>query len=88
MPETPDVRVDQVWQDADPRLERHGIDRRVRVVEVDDTHATVERFIPPGAEHLHTRPSRRTRIRLDRFRETSTGYRIVEDVPPAEGDAS
>lgn len=53
--------VGQIWQDNDPR--GHG--RRIRIMEIDDTHAVVH----DG--------KRRTRIRLDRFRPTSTGYRYV-----------
>ncbi|GGK61681.1 hypothetical protein Sme01_03500 [Sphaerisporangium melleum] len=69
------VRVGQVWGDNDPR----STGRKVRVVEVDDTHATVEAYIHPGARHLHSKPPRRSRIRLDRFRPTATGYRLLQD---------
>jgi hypothetical protein len=34
----------------------------------------------PG-EPARAEPGRRTTIRLDRFRPTSSGYRLVEDVP-------
>lgn len=73
--ETPAVRVGQVWQDADPRAEG----RRLRVVEVGATHAAVE-LVAPREPVSNARPGRRTRIRLDRFRPTSTGYRLVKDV--------
>lgn len=74
------VRVGQIWQDNDKR----GYGRRVRVVEVDETHALVELHVPRGAGHMHAKPGRRTRIRLDRFRPTSTGYRLVQDAPGGE----
>ncbi|GII87093.1 hypothetical protein Ssi03_50830 [Sphaerisporangium siamense] len=78
MPETPDVRPGQVWAGCDKR----SAGRKVHVVEVGDTHAVVEAYIPPGARHLHTRPPRQSRIRLDRFRPTSTGYRLVSAEAP------
>jgi hypothetical protein len=90
MPEPQKVEVGQVWADNDWRSEG----RTVRVVEVDATHATVE--LVTAAEMLRgvtsTRGAgRRSRIRLDRFRPVSTGYRLVEtpSVPSAtttEGD--
>ncbi|MEV7599886.1 hypothetical protein AB0O91_21130 [Kitasatospora sp. NPDC089797] len=65
----------QVWADNDKR----GYGRQVRVIELDGTHAVVELHVPRSAGHLHAKPGRRTRIRLDRFRPTSTGYRLVRD---------
>lgn len=59
--QTPAPAVGQVWADNDPR----GYGRRLRIVEIDGTHAVV---------HDGTRQSR---IRLDRFRPTNTGYRYV-----------
>lgn len=70
-----------MWTDNDKRS--HG--RKVKVVAVDDTHATVELYIPRGAGRLHAKPGRRTRIRLDRFRPTSTGYRLVSEPDQREG---
>lgn len=68
---SPAVQVGQIWQDNDPR----GYGRMVRVVEIDATHAVVELHVP--RQHGSAKPGRRTRIRLDRFRPTSTGYRYV-----------
>jgi len=62
--ETPTPAVGQIWQDNDKR----GYGRRVRIVEIDGTHAVCEEV---------TRPRRRTRIRLDRFRATANGYRYI-----------
>lgn len=81
----PQVRVGQVWADNDWRC----AGRHVRVVEIDATHATVElcdqRGRPASGHEAQQKaqPGRRTRIRLDRFRPTSTGYRLVRDVEPA-----
>jgi hypothetical protein len=72
---TPTVRPLQVWADNDKRSEG----RKVRVVSVDDTHAIVEAYMPPGVRA--SKPLRRTRIRLDRFRPISTPYRLVEEAP-------
>jgi hypothetical protein len=73
MSDTPTPAIGQVWQDNDPR----GYGRKVRIVEIGETHAVVELTVPRGAGHLHAKHGRRTRIRLDRFRPTSTGYRYV-----------
>ncbi|MGQ4513637.1 hypothetical protein [Streptomyces sp. DW26H14] len=71
--ETPAPAVGQVWQDNDPR----SAGRRVRIVEIDVTHATVELTRPRGTGYDGAKPGRRSRIRLDRFRPTSTGYVYV-----------
>lgn len=65
------VQVDDVWADADPR----SAGRRLLVVEVGETHATVVPCNNVGTP-IGTKP-RQTKIRLDRFRDTSTGYRRV-----------
>jgi hypothetical protein len=64
--------IGQIWQDNDPR----SYGRRLRIVEIDDTHAVVE-LHQPRLPVSSAKPGRRTRIRLDRFRPTSTGYRYV-----------
>lgn len=69
------VQPGQVWVDNDPRL--HG-ERKIRVESVDDTHAVcVVVAVRYGGE------GRPTRIRLDRFKPTSTGYRLES---AAEGE--
>jgi hypothetical protein len=77
----PEIRVKpgQIWADNDKR----SAGRQVRVVEVGNTYATVEAYIPPAAQHLHSKPPRRSRILLTRFRPTSTGYRLVQDAEEA-----
>lgn len=74
---TPDVRPGQIWADNDPR----SAGRHLKVIEVDTTHATMELVTPRGVGHHQAKPGRRTRSRLNRFRPTSTGYRLVTDVP-------
>ena len=64
---TPAVRPGQIWADNDKR----SAGRRITVTSVGQTHAMVE-----------TSLGRRTLVRLDRFRPTSTGYRLVTDVAP------
>ncbi len=59
----PGPEVGQVWIDCDPRTHN----RRVKVVEVGETHATLAP-IDGG---------RKTRVRLDRFAR-SNGYRRAE----------
>jgi len=90
----PVVRPGQVWADNDPRSEG----RRIEVVRLG-THrhrywssgemGYVEEVVPValcrrvGAK----KGGRLTRIRIDRFRPTTTGYRLVadtaEEVAPA-----
>lgn len=74
---TPAPSVGQIWQDNDPR--GHG--RRIRIVSVTGTHALVESLSPRRTRHLHAKPGRRTRIRLDRFKPTSTGYQYIRTDP-------
>jgi hypothetical protein len=82
------VKPGQVWQDCDKRA--YG--RTVRVVDVDATHATVELVAQRGRpargheDAQRAEPGRRTRIRLDRFKPTSTGYRLVQDTERRAAD--
>lgn len=72
------VAAGQVWLDCDPR----SAGRRIRVVEIDGRYAVVELVDKRGRPALghetqqKAEPGRRTRIRLDRFVERSTGYRL------------
>jgi hypothetical protein len=68
MKDLPDVKLGQVWADNDKRAKG----RRVLVVGLDATHATCSNHPQDFG--------RRYRIRLDRFRPTSTGYRLESDV--------
>ena len=57
------VRIGQVWADNDYRI----MPRKMRVVVADNEYVTLENLVT----------KRRTRARRDRFRPTSTGYRLV-----------
>jgi hypothetical protein len=73
MPETPDVRVGQIWQDNDPRVTPA---RFLRVTAINGDKATCEAWYDkPGSQ------ARTVRISLARFRPTSTGYRLHEEAP-------
>lgn len=87
MAETTTVRPGQVWADNDPR----SAGRTLRVDTVDDTHATCTVLTnADGQQWLLDNPNirsgaqdtrgRKVRIRLDRFRPTSTGYRLIGDM--------
>jgi hypothetical protein len=76
-PETPAPAVGQIWQDNDKR----GYGRKVRIIEITETHALVELYQPRHATRSWAN-GRRTRIRLDRFRPTSTGYRYISGGTP------
>lgn len=69
-----DVRVGQVWEDNDPRIT--GCRRQIKVLEIKVKNGAIKAVVqhPSGL-------GAKTRIRIDRFRPTSTGYRLVQDVP-------
>lgn len=66
-----EVRKGQLWADNDKRCSG----RKLRIHEVTATHAVAYAWNPNDTE------GKTTRIRLDRFKPTSTGYRLIEDVP-------
>lgn len=66
-----DVRVGQVWRSNDSR----DVMRHKRVVEIGETHATMHSCTKGG----RLVGSKTTRIRLDRFRNTSRGYALVKE---------
>lgn len=68
-----DVKKGQVWQDNDPRYKRwkHGYKRLIVVLRVlSDGRALVRNL----------KTSRKTKIRLSRFKPTNTGYKFVSEV--------
>lgn len=69
------AKVGQVWQDNDSRP---GHKRLLRVLRIESGYAFVQS--PTGQGRV-------TRIRLDRFRPNSTGYRLVSDPPVRTGAA-
>lgn len=68
------VKVGQVWVDNDKRSTGRHV--KVMAIEVVDKRAVVRPCNPSGG----LIGARITRIRLDRFRPTGTGYRLVRDV--------
>jgi hypothetical protein len=68
----PVVKPGQLWADNDKRERSRG--RVLRIHEVGPTHAIAYAWDNSGRE------GRSTRVRLDRFKPTSTGYRLVEGV--------
>lgn len=72
MIESVEVKVGQVWEDNDPRQKKEGIAvRRVKILEIVDGRALVQH--PSGM-------GRKTKVRVNRFRPTASGYKLVEDV--------
>jgi hypothetical protein len=71
--EVPDVQVGQVWADNDKRSAGRHV--KVMAIEVLHRQAVVRPCSPTG----QLTGSRVTRIRLTRFRPTSTGYRLVKN---------
>jgi hypothetical protein len=72
-----DVKVNQVWADNDPRCPN----RYLRVLRIENGKALVE-TVQRARTATGWRPgpvTRLTRIRIDRFKPTRTGYRLVED---------
>lgn len=69
--ENVEVKVGQTWTDNDPRHTKEGIPpRTIKVLEIVDGKALCQH--PSGL-------GRKTKIRLDRFRPTATGYKLVGD---------
>lgn len=62
------VKIGQIWADNDPR----SLPRQLEVVDVQT---------PFNVAYVkNTATGKRTRISLDRFVPTKTGYRLVKDV--------
>jgi len=74
MSEQVNVKVGQVWRDNDPRQQTTV--RLLTVKEIVGGRATCEVTIPG-------QKTKRTKVRLDRFRPTQTGYRLEKDVEAA-----
>lgn len=73
---TPKPTAGQIWQDNDPRiLAGRGCVRMVRISSIDDDgKATCQAWYEEAGSLART-----VRIRLDRFKPTSTGYTFVRD---------
>lgn len=88
MPDDPDVRPGQIWADNDPRM----VGRTLQVKSVHLGNATCEvltnadwvqaeldrAVLPPAVKDSR---GRTTRIRVARFTDTRTGYRLIRDAP-------
>jgi len=66
---TKPVKLFQVWEDTDPRFAHHG--RRVLIAAIDGNSSTC----------INIKTARKTTVRLDRFKKSSTGYQLVKDWP-------
>jgi len=66
-----EVKIGQVWEDWDLRSRGAMYRRQIKVLEIVDGKAVV---MSPGGY------GRKTRIKLERFRPTSTGYRLISGV--------
>lgn len=69
-----EVKVGQVWADNDKR----SAGRTVTVVALEEAYHPFKHYRYTVAV-VEDRGGRRTRIRTDRMRPTSTGYRLVRD---------
>jgi len=63
------VKTGQVWQDNDPRY-TESEKRKLEIIEVDDTYAVCKNLTS----------GKISKIRLNRFKANSTGYRLIKDV--------
>lgn len=63
-----EVKVGQIWQDIDPRMEG----RQIEVIHVGNGFA--------ACKNLKT--NKETRIALKRFKSNATGYKLIKDVSP------
>lgn len=76
-----DVRPGQIWADNDWR----SAGRTLRVIRVDDTHATCvvvtndrrTQALVHAGQRAFDRRGKETRILLRRFRPNSTGYELL-----------
>ncbi len=79
---TTTVRLDQIWADNDPR----SSGRFLRVSAIDGDRAAVREvgYDVTNGIAVDLQRKRISRIRLDRFRPTSSGYRLVVDIAVRE----
>lgn len=67
------VRIGQIWMDCDKRMQN----RKVQVTRIEGDYAFCRHWAQIGGAS-----GRETRIRLDRFKKSSTGWLLVHDSPP------
>lgn len=77
------VEVGQMWQDNDSRCQQPGTERYVRVLSIEDGRAQVVVVDSAGNFYPTSLKARMSKIRLDRFKPTSSGYRRREDLEAA-----
>lgn len=80
--ENADVKVGQLWQDNDKRNRAPRFVRVTSIREVVDPfkHHTYEVATCEAWYDEAGSKSRTVQIRADRFKPTTTGYRLIEDV--------
>lgn len=67
--------VGQVWQDNDPRIELdRGCVRMVQITAIEGDRAVCQAWYEEAGSLART-----VRIKLSRFKPTSSGYRFVRD---------
>lgn len=66
-----EVKVGQIWLDCDKRMQN----RRIQVKRIEGGYAFCQHWSNFGGAS-----GRETRIRIDRFRKSSTGFLLVKDV--------
>lgn len=82
MSDATEVRPGQVWADNDKRAKGRTVTVKYLETHTDPfSHRKITR-----ANVLDSR-GRVSRIRVDRFRPNSTGYRLIEDAPEKAGDS-
>lgn len=79
--DTTEVRVGQVWADNDKRPKRT---RYIRVTSFEEhtdpfTHQAIRHAVCEAWYDEVGAKSRTVKIRVDRFKPTSTGYRLVSE---------
>lgn len=75
---TSELQIGQVWRDWDSRQRNDfPLPRMLKIVEFTETHARCEVGTLVGDQFRQT--GGHTKIRKDRFKPTSTGYKLVKD---------
>lgn len=84
LPNSPDVRPNQLWAAADPRYRGRTLrvqqivgDKALCVVETNTNQ--LQALVDAGAANRPDMRGRTVRIRLDRLRPNRTGYRLVKE---------
>ena len=72
-----EIKVGQIWQDWDTRFRNHPPTYK-QVVKIQDGFAYVIGFKTIEADGSLSNIISKSRIRLDRFKPTSTGYKLVK----------